>query len=42
MYILIKALYLINIILLLNNKFINDRIYNNEKTNLRRIFQVRN
>ena len=28
--------------LLLNNKFMNDRFYDNEKMNLRRIFQVRN
>ena len=32
-----------DIMLLMNIKFINDRFYNNEKkTNLRRIFQVRN
>ena len=28
----------LNIIMLLNNKFINDRFYNNEKTDFRRIF----
>ena len=28
--------------LLLNNKFMNDRFYDNEKTDLRRIFQIGN
>ena len=28
----------LDMIMLLNNKFINDRFYDNEKTNFRRIF----
>ena len=33
----------LDIILLINNKFINDRFYSSEKTtNLKRIFQIKN
>ena len=32
----------LNVMLLLNNEFMNDRFYDSEKTDLRRIFQARN